>query len=414
MPHASHHKVAKFRLRLYEILEQGPVGERTGRFVSRLIVALIVINLIVVVLESVPELRTRFGMLFSIVEIVSLLIFSVEYGLRMWVAVEHPPDHHLPRRKARLKFATSALGIIDLIAVLPFWFALLVPGDLRVLLVFRVLRFLKFARYSPGMRSLLDVLYAERRALLGCFMILIGMALVAAAIMHLIEGRVQPEKFGTIPEAMWWAIVTLGTIGYGDVVPVTALGKIIAGFTIFAGLIMIALPVGIVANAFAEQIHRHDFIITFGMVARVPLFAELNAAEISNIMSLLRARQIEHGDVITRRGELAHSMYLIAAGEVEIELKNERVRLGAGHFFGEIAALRRTRRSANVVAVTSTSLLVLDAHDLHALMEREPRIAERIHSVVRSRLGSDGVGWKGDLLAEELTGAEDVAKTRNF
>jgi voltage-gated potassium channel len=231
--------------------------------------------------------------------------------------------------------------------------------------------------------------------------------------MHLIEGQVQPDKFGTIPEAMWWAIVTLGTIGYGDVVPVTALGKIIAGFTIFAGLIIIALPVGIVANAFAEQIHRRDFIITFGMVARVPLFAELNAAEISNIMGLLRARQVERGDVITRHGELAHSMYLIAAGEVEIELKNERMRLGAGHFFGEIAALRRTRRSATVVAVTRTSLLVLDTHDLHALMEREPRIAERIHSVVRSRLGSEGGAWKGDLLAEELSGAEERTKTSN-
>jgi voltage-gated potassium channel len=412
MPHAGHHKVAKLRHRLYEILEQGPVGERTGRFVSRLIVALIVINLIVVVLESVPELQAQFGMIFTGVEIVSLLIFSVEYGLRIWVAVEHPPDHHLTRRKARLKFATSALGIIDLLAVLPFWFALLVPGDLRVLLVFRVLRFLKFARYSPGMRSLLDVLYAERRALLGCFIILIGMALVTAAIMHLIEGQVQPDKFGTIPEAMWWAIVTLGTIGYGDAVPVTALGKIIAGVTIFAGLIMIALPVGIVANAFAEQIHRRDFIITFGIVARVPLFAELNAAEISDIMNLLRARQVEPGTVIARRGESAHSMYLIAAGEVEIELKNKRVRLDAGHFFGEVAALRRARRSATVTAITSTSLLVLDAHDLHALMEREPRIAERIHNVVRSRLASDGVAWKGDLLAEELSGAEPPAKTK--
>ena len=412
MPHAGHYKTAKLRHRLYEILEQGPVGERTGRYVSRLIVALIVINLIVVVLESVPELKVQFGMLFSGVEILSLIIFSIEYGLRMWVAIEHPPDRHLTNRKARLKFATSALGIIDLLAVLPFWFALLVPADLRVLLVFRVLRFLKFARYSPGMRSLLDVLYAERRALIGCFMILIGMALVAAAIMHLIEGQVQPEKFGTIPEAMWWAIVTLGTIGYGDVVPITALGKIVAGITIFAGLIMIALPVGIVATAFSEQIHRHDFIITFGMVARVPLFAELNAAEISDIMNILRARRIEPGTVITRRGEPAHSMYLIAAGEVEIELKNKRVHLGAGHFFGEVAALRRARRSATVTAITSTSLLVLDAHDLHALMEREPRIAERIHSVVRSRLASDGVAWKGNLLAEELSGAEEFTETK--
>jgi voltage-gated potassium channel len=412
MLHADHHKATKLRHRLYEILEQGPVGERTGRVVSRLIVALIIINLIVVVLESVPELKARFGILFSGVEILSLIIFSIEYALRLWVAAEHPPNRHLTNRKARLKFATSTLGIIDLFAVLPFWFALLVPADLRILLVFRVLRFLKFARYSPGMRSLLDVLYAERRALFGCFIILIGMALLTAAIMHLIEGQAQPDKFGTIPEAMWWAIVTLGTIGYGDVVPITPFGKIVAGFTIFAGLIMIALPVGIVATAFSEQIHRRDFIITFGMVARVPLFAELNAAEISDIMNILRARQVEPGGVITRRGEQAHSMYLIADGEVEIELKTERVRLGAGHFFGEIAALRRTRRSATVVAVKSTSLLVLDAQDLHALMAREPRIAVHIHNVVRNRLAKAGAAEKGDLLAEELSGAEELAKPK--
>ena len=405
----SHHKVAKLRHRLYEILEQGPVGDRAGRLASRLIVALIVVNLVAVALESVPDLEARFSLIFFSIEILSLLIFSVEYGLRLWVAIEHPPDHHLGRRKARLKFATSALGIIDLIAVLPFWFTLFVPADLRVLLVFRVLRFLKFARYSPSMRSLLDVLYAERRALVGCFIILIGTALLMATVMHLVEGRVQPEKFGTIPEAMWWSIVTLGTIGYGDVVPVTALGKIVAGITIFAGLIMIALPVGIVANAFSEQIHRRDFIITWGLVARVPLFAELNASEISDIMRLLRARLVESGTVITRRGEPAHSMYLIADGEVEIERKNDRVRLGAGHFFGEVAVLRRTRRSATIVAVTSTSLLVLDAHDLHALMEREPRIAERIHKVVRSRLGDDRITSKGDILAEELNEADNIA-----
>ena len=328
------HRISRLRQRIYEILEHGPVGDRTGRNVSRLIVALISINVVVVALESVPDVRARFGTIFTTVEIVSLLVFSVEYGLRLWIAIQHPPYRHLAKRKARLKFATSALGLIDLLAVLPFWFAFFVPADLRVLLVLRVFRFLKIARYSPGMRSLLDALYAERRALLGCFIILIGAALIAAAIMHLVEGQAQPDKFGTIPEAMWWAIVTLGTIGYGDVVPVTPLGKIVASFTIFAGLIMIALPVGIVATAFSEQIHRRDFIITWGMVARVPLFAELNATEIADIMRLLRARQVEAGATITRRGEPADSMYLIAAGEVEIELKKERIRLGAGHFSG--------------------------------------------------------------------------------
>src|SRR5262249_25491513 len=131
-------------------------------------------------------------------------------------------------------------------------------------------------------------------------------SLLVASIMHVIERHAQPDKFGTIPDAMWWAIVTLGTIGYGDVVPVTALGRVVTSVTIFVGLIMIALPIGIVATAFADEIHRRDFVVTWGMVARVPLFAELEATDIADIMRLLHAQQVEPGDVIARRGEPAH------------------------------------------------------------------------------------------------------------
>src|SRR5262245_59060355 len=402
------------RRRLYEILEHGPIGDRTGLIVSRLIVVLIVTNLIAMTLDSVPALQAQYGPLFLSIELLSLIAFTVEYALRVWVAAEH--YRHSSERKARWKFVTSPLGVIDLLAVLPFWFALVLPADLRVLLVFRMVRFLKLARYSPAMRSLLDALYNERRALFGCFVILLGATLVAASIMHVIERHAQPDKFGTIPDAMWWAIVTLGTIGYGDVVPVTALGRIVASITIFVGLIMVALPIGIVATAFAEEIHRRDFVVTWGMVARVPLFAELEATEIADIMRLLHAQQVEVGDVITRRGELAHSMYFIADGEVEIELKQERVRLGAGHFFGEIAALRRTRRSATVTAVRRTSLLVLDAHDLRVLMDRDPRIAEHIREVARARVGGGMVTRKGDLVVEELDEAQTIphpADSRN-
>jgi len=322
--------------------------------------------------------------------------------LRVWVAAEHAPQRHRSEGAARWKFIVSAFGIIDLLAVLPFWFAFVAPADLRVLLIFRTIRFLKLARYSPGMRSLLAALYSERRALFGCVIILLGATLVAATVMHLVERDAQPDKLGTIPDAMWWAVVTLGTIGYGDVVPITVLGKMVAAVTVFAGLVMIALPVGIVATAFAAEVHRRDFVVTWGMVARVPVFAELSATEIADIMQLLRAQQIDAGEVLVRRGEPAHSMYFVAAGEVEIELPHDRVRLGAGHFFGEIAALRRARRSATVTAVARMSLLVLDAHDLHALMERQPRIAARIREVARSRLGRDIELRKGDLITEEL------------
>jgi voltage-gated potassium channel len=393
------------RRRAYQILEQGPVGgDRVSKTVDRFLVVLILINLVAVALESIPQYEQRYATTFAAIEFFSLIVFTIEYGLRLWCSVEHGPNQHLSPRQARLKYALSAAGIIDLIAVLPFWFAMILPGELRVVLVFRMVRFFKFARYSPAMRSLLDVLYNERRALFGCLVIALSTALVAASMMHLAEANVQPDKLGTIPEAFWWAIVTIGTIGYGDVVPVTALGKFIATCTIFAGLVLMALPVGIIATAFAEQIQRRDFIVTWGMISRVPLFSELDATEISDIMELLRAQVAEPGEIIMRAGDAARSMYFIAAGEVEIEIrgKKERIRLGTGQFFGEVALLRRTRRTATVTAITRTNLLGLDAHDLHALMRRDTRIAERIKEVAEHRIGKRSAAPRQEETAVEV------------
>jgi voltage-gated potassium channel len=396
--------IKELRRRVYQVLEQGPVGDPLSVLVDRALVVLILVNLVAVALETVPSIEARFGFAFAAIEVFSLVVFTVEYGLRLWIAVEHGPHRHLSATRARLKYALSPAGLVDLVAVLPFWFALVLPADLRVVLVFRIVRFFKITRYSPAMRSLLDVLYRERRALFGCLVIMLGIALVSAALMHLAEGSVQPDKLGTIPKALWWAIVTLGTVGYGDVVPLTALGKLIATGTIVLSLVVIALPVGIVATAFAEQIHRRDFIVTWGMIARVPLFAELDAAAISDIMGLLRAQVVEAGHVIVRAGDPAHSMYFIAAGDVEVAFKKERLRLGVGQFFGEVAVLRRVRRSATATALTRTNLLVLAAQDLHALMERDPRIAQRINEVVDTR---GGTAPKGDMVAEEIEPAEE-------
>jgi len=161
-----------------------------------------------------------------------------------------------------------------------------------------------------------------------------------------------------------------------------------------------------VATGFSREIHRRDFVVTWSMVARVPLFADLNAVEIADIMRLLRAQTVESGAIIARRGEPAHSMYFIAAGEVEIDLPQRRLRLGVGHFFGEIAVLRRARRSANVSAIGRTSLLVLDAHDFRALMARQPHLADRVRTTVRDRVGGELVTSHGDLVTEEIADAE--------
>jgi voltage-gated potassium channel len=379
----------KIRRHLYQILEQGPIGDRASRLVGRLLVALIVINLAAMTLESVPALAARYHALFELIEICSLILFSAEYLLRIWVAAEHAPHTHLSPARARLRFALSFDGIVDLLAVLPFWAALFFSADLRFLLVLRTVRFLKLVRHSTAMRSLLDAIYSERRALLGSLVILAGTTMIAASTMYLVEREAQPDKFGTIPDAMWWAIVTLGTVGYGDAVPITVPGKLVAGVTILFGLMMVALPVGIIASAFANVIRRRDFVVTWSMLARFPLFADLNAVEIADIMRLLKAQTFNTGDMIIRKGEEGHSMYFIAAGEVEIELPNDRVRLAAGEFFGEIAVLKRSRRSATATAISRTNLLILDAHDLHALMERDSRIAEQVRAAARKRGGEE-------------------------
>jgi voltage-gated potassium channel len=400
----SSNRTGGLRRRIYTVLEQGDGAGGVSLALNRFLIVLIVVTLTATVIESVPEMARSYALPLSAIEWAATLIFSLEYAARLWSAVEHP----LLKRSAvfgRLRFALSFSGLVDLAAILPFWLSVFIASDFRVLLVLRLVRFFKLTRYSPAMRSLLDALYAERRALGGCFVILLGTALIAAALMHLAEGAAQPERFGTIPDALWWAIVTLGTIGYGDVVPVTLLGRVLASCTIFAGLLMMALPVGIFATAFANEVHRRDFVITWGLVARIPLFRTLTASEIADVMTMLRAQKVDAGTVIARRGEPAHAMYLIADGEVEVKLRHEHLRLGTGQFFGEIAALRRTRRSATVTAVTPTRLLVLDALDLHALMDRQPELAARIEEAAREKLGHALNAPDDDIMNEELTSA---------
>src|SRR5258706_8446551 len=187
-----------------------------------------------------------------------------------------------------------------------------------------VLPFFKVVRYSPAMRALLAAFHAERRTLVGCLVILTGAVLAFASLLHAIEHDVQPEKFGTIPQAMWWAIVTLGTVGYGDVVPVTALGKVVSVFTIVGGLTMIALPVAIISTAFADEVRRRDFVVTWGMLARVPLFSRLSATEIADIMRLLRALTIEAGGGFVRARDPPASIYFFTPGGGRIEYPHHR------------------------------------------------------------------------------------------
>jgi voltage-gated potassium channel len=172
--------------------------------------------------------------------------------------------------------------------------------------------------------------------------------------------------------------------------------------------------VAIISTAFADEIRRRDFVVTWGMLARVPLFSHLSASEIADIMRLLRARTIEAGEVLVRRGDVASSMYFITAGEVEIELPNQRVRLADGTFFGEIALLHRTKRSGTVTATCKTRLLALDAQDFHALIERMPALGVHVQKTAKARLADTAEAQKGDIAVGEISQAvHDDQRSRN-
>ncbi|MCB5176569.1 cyclic nucleotide-gated ion channel [Microvirga lenta] len=379
------------RRRLYEILERSSVNDPFVRALHFFLMLLIVVNVTAVVLESVPSLRDAYRPLFMVIEIVSGVIFTVECAARLWCAPEHTPWRHLPPWRARLRWLVHPQSIVDFLAIVPFYLIFWDIGGLRAFLLLRLFRFFKLARYSLGLTSLIDAIYSERRALVASGVILVGTVLLAASAMNLVERDVQPDKFGTIPDAMYWAIITLTTVGYGDVIPATPLGRVIASITAVAGLVMLALPVGIIASAFSREIHRRDFVITWSMVARVPIFSDLDAGEIASVMHSLRSQSCEAGEIVVRRGDEAHSMYLIASGEVEVLLPGETVRLGPGDFFGEASVLRRRRRGVTVRAATPCKLLVLDAEDLHRLIDSNPAMASHIDEVSQSRGGDRAV-----------------------
>ncbi|MFY8152158.1 MAG: cyclic nucleotide-gated ion channel, partial [Hyphomicrobiales bacterium] len=297
----------------------------------------------------------------------------------------HARYRGLTPARARLAYATSLPAVIDLLATLPLAFALLGLSDLRALLLLRLLRFFKLGRYSPGMASLAAALHAERKALFACFVVLMGVMLMAASLMHLVEHEAQPDKLGTIPDAMWWAIITLTTVGYGDVFPITAAGKAVAAVTAVLGLVMLALPVGIVATAFAQEIHRREFVVTWSMIASVPLFGQLDAVEIAEVMQFLRARTVKAGAVVAHAGDPLQALYFVASGEVEIAVASGKSRLDEGHFFGaltldDVAIVSHSPCVTAATATEPTKLLVLDQIDFRALTARSPKLAAHIRA----------------------------------
>jgi voltage-gated potassium channel len=247
------------RKRTWEILEIAEAGDKTSRIVDFALFFLVGANVLAIILESVPSIHQTYKTHFYWFELISVILFSIEYLLRVWSSVEDPEHKKETHTATRVKFMGSSMALIDLAAIAPFYLQILLPGmDLRFLRVLRMLRILKITRYSLAMNVLLRVLHKEREAFIAVFTILLMVLIMVSCGIYLVESRVQPEAFGSIPDSMWWALATLTTVGFGDVTPITPLGKLFGALVMIIGIGIIALPAGILASSFSEILRRRQ------------------------------------------------------------------------------------------------------------------------------------------------------------
>lgn len=308
------------------------------------------------------------------------VMFFAEYLWRIWRAPLLNPD--LPH--ARRRYVLSFIGIVDLLSAAPL-LGLMIPELADVLLIGQLLSLFKLSRLTPALSLVATVLKSEWRALAAALLVLLVLLVIASGVMYLLERNAQPTVFSSIPRALWWGIVTMATVGYGDMTPMTPIGRLFGGMVMLLGIAMFAVPAGILATGFATEIRRRDFVVTWNAVARVPLFTGLDATRIAAIARLLKPQIVPERQAIVRRGEPADAMFIIMDGEVEVDIEPP-VRLGKGQFFGEVGLLHDTTRNATVAALHESRLLVLDRADFQRLMAQHPDLKARIETIAAERV----------------------------
>lgn len=217
---------------------------------------LIGLNILAIIMESVVSFEAGFRVQLYLFELFSVAVFTIEYIARIWSCVDLEGCTEDDPIRARIQHMLTPMALVDLMAILPFYLTIFFAIDLRFLRVFRLLRIFKLTRYSGAMNVLLSVLREEASSFVAAFFVLFVLLILTSSGIYLIEHKVQPEAFGSIPAAMWWAMSTLTTVGYGDVTPTTAMGKLFGGFITIIGMGMVALPAGILASGFSSQLSR--------------------------------------------------------------------------------------------------------------------------------------------------------------
>ena len=296
---------------------------------------------------------------------ISIGIFGIELVLRIFA-------------ERKLSFLLSIDGLVLINQV---FFS---TYDLRILRLFRLFDIFSQSRFLLPTNTLIKTIIKQRNALLGSQIMVISILLVVSTFIYFLESAVQPDVFGSIPSTMWWGIATLTTVGYGDVVPMTDLGKLLASFTMLVGIGMFALRAAILASAYYEEIQKKNFLVSFEAIASVPLFQELPIGAVGKINEKLQAILVNEHETIFLKGDEADSMFIIEYGKVKVEIE-EPVYLVSGDYFGEMGLLGNVPRNATITAADDTKLLELTKSDLAELAEEHPGLFKELELSASSR-----------------------------
>ena len=253
-------KIIQFQRRLMEILEQATDKDRASKICDVFITTLVLCNILSVILESVSSLQAVYGQYFDLFEFWSVMFFTLEYVLRFWATGAKYADHG-QKWQGRREYMFGFYGVIDLLAILPFYLQMLFPGaDMRALRILRLVRVLKLSHYNSALEDLFNAVKNEARSFIAALYLLTIAIILTSSLMYYAEGDTQPDHFSSIPASMYWAIITLTTVGFGDISPVTWIGQVLATITAFIGVCTVAMLTGIVASSFATQMARRRVV----------------------------------------------------------------------------------------------------------------------------------------------------------
>jgi voltage-gated potassium channel len=380
------------RAQVYHWLSRHEPSSRGSTVVHCLLNIAIAAAVAAVVFGTLPDLSDFQRRLLGYVIALASTFFTFEYVSRIWTAPEQDPITLAQPLRARWNYLCSVMGVIDLLVIVPLFLGQVFPSADNFSDLALLLSLFKLARYASSLSLFAAVFRNEAKALLSGLTTMMLLMVLVSGVMFALEHNAQPDTFRSIPDTMWWTIVTMATVGYGDITPITPLGKMFGGVTMLLGVAMFAVPAGILANGFAAEVRKRDFVVTWHTVASLPLFAKLDASRIANIAHLLKTQILPARQVVVRRDEPADAMFFIMSGEVEVDVSPEPVRLGKGQYFGEIALIKDTLRTATVTTLSECQMLSLEVHDFRKLIDQYPDLKAAIEHVADERLHHQNSG----------------------